>query len=67
MTARMLARNMDGPRIPIPQSTPSRRLRRLLARYADPNLAIPTRYRLRMVLRIVALLVVGADRPERWR
>ena len=44
----------------IPEHTPPPTLRRLLARYADPQLPMPTRYRVVMLARIVALLLVAA-------
>ena len=44
----------------IPEDTPAPTLRRLLGRYADPQLAVPMRYRAVMLARIVALLLVAA-------
>jgi hypothetical protein len=44
----------------IPDNTPRERLLRLLTRYADPQLPVPSRYRVVMLARIVALLLAAA-------
>ena len=46
----------------IPPDTPPPTLRRLLARYADPQLMVSMRYRVVMLARIVALLLAAAHR-----
>jgi hypothetical protein len=48
----------------IPKDTPPPTVRRLLARYADPQLAVPMRYRVVMLARITALLLAAAHRDE---
>jgi len=45
---------------PIPPGTPAPTLRRLLEKYVDPQLPVPTRYRVTMLARIVALLIAAA-------
>jgi len=49
-------------RNPIPEDTPPPTLRRLLERYADPTLPVPLRYRITILARITALLLVAARR-----
>jgi hypothetical protein len=52
---------------PIPDATPTRRLRALLRRYADPDLPVPKRYRVAMLARIAALLLATSARDGHRR
>jgi len=53
------------PQNAIPEDTPPPTLRRLLEKYLDPALPMPARYRVTMLARITALLIVALRRdPE---
>ena len=52
------------PHNPIPENTPVPTLRRLLSKYLDPSVPVPTRYRLTMLARIIVLLAVAVRKPE---